>query len=145
VADALHNFDANEIAEAVLRGMDRGLSRLALTLQTTIKVSISGAGTGVRYPRSLRPSSRPGEPPAKQTGDLSRSWQGAPNRIATGRRLGYRIGSNKKYAAALEYGTARMDARPYVQPAIDKIAPQAVQILSDYVNEQIRKLNLGRL
>jgi hypothetical protein len=32
-----------------------------------------------------------------------------------------------------------------VQPAIDKIAPQAVQILSDYVNEQIRKLNLGRL
>lgn len=145
MADALHNFDPNEIAEAVLRGMDRGLSRLALTLQTTIKVSISGAGTGIRYPRSLRRSSRPGEPPAKQTGDLSRSWQAAANRISTQRRHGYRIGSNKEYAAALEYGTARIDARPYVQPAIDKIAPQAVDILSGYVNEQIRKLNLGRL
>lgn len=140
-----HNFDARAIVAAIVRGVDLGTQDIVLTVQQDIKKMISGEGTGIKYPGALRRSSRPGEPPAKQTGDLSRSWQTArPTRIAQGRRVGWRLGSNKKYARILEFGNARIRERPYVRPALAAIAPQARKIIESYVRQSLRQMRLQR-
>lgn len=140
-----HNFDARAIVDAIVRGVDLGTQDIVLTVQQDIKKMISGEGTGIKYPGNPRRSSRPGEPPAKQTGDLSRSWQtGRPTRIAQGRRVGWRVGSNKKYARILEFGNARIRERPYVRPALAAIAPQAPKIIEAHVRDAMRQMRLPR-
>lgn len=59
--------------------------------------------------------SRPGEPPHNDTGVLA-------NNIETVQigPLHVEVSSNAPYAAALEYGTSRMAARPYMAPAAAK-------------------------
>lgn len=56
--------------------------------------------------------SRPGEPPNEDTGHLRTGItveQPAPLRVL--------IASNARYSAALEYGTSKMAARPFMGPA----------------------------
>jgi hypothetical protein len=142
-AKATTNFDARAIVDAVVRGVDLGLQRLVLEVQNDIKRSISGEGTGVRYSGSLRRSSRPGEPPAKQRGHLSRSWQAAkPARATAGRRIAWRVGSNVKYARILEFGSARIAQRPYVRPALVRASERADRVMTAYVRDEIRRLRL---
>lgn len=146
MSNVRHNFDARAIVSAIVRGVDLGTQDIVLTVQNNIKVSISGEGSGVRYPGSLRRSSRPGEPPAKQRGHLSRSWQsGRPSRIAQGRRVGWRVGSNLPYARILEFGSSRIRERPYVRPALAAIAPQAGRIIEQYVRAEMNRLRLPQL
>ena len=145
MSNVRHNFDARAMVDAIVRGVDLGTQDIVLTVQQDIKKMISGEGTGIKYWGNPRRSSRPGEPPAKQTGDLSRSWQtGRPTRIAQGRRVGWRVGSNKKYARILEFGNARIRERPYVRPALAAIAPQAPKIIEAYVRQAMRQMRLQR-
>lgn len=143
MSKATHNFDSRAIVDAIVAGIDLATQQMVRDVQNDIKSSISGEGTGVRYPGSLRRSSRPGEPPAKQEGNLSRSWQvGKPSRIRQGRRVGWRVGSNQPYASLLEFGGGRIAARPYVRPALARIAPRAEEIVGKFVRDQIRRLRM---
>lgn len=143
MANASHNFDARSIVDAIVRGVDIGTQRIVEEVQQKIKASISGEGTGIKYPGNIRRSSRPGEPPARQRGDLSRSWQtGQRSRVAQGKRLGWRVGSNKQYARILEFGNARIRERPYVRPAIKAVMPEAAKILERYIRDEMRRLRL---
>ncbi len=66
-----------------------------------------------------RNRSKPGEVPHVDTGELRRSIGCDTPRPLT-RRIGSGIGSATRvgYGAMLEYGTARMAARPWLRPAI---------------------------
>ena len=140
---ATHNFDAAAIVGAVVRGVDLGTQRLVLTVQNNIKTAISGEGNGVRYPGSLRRSSRPGEPPAKQRGHLSRSWQsGRPSRLIQAPRVGWRVGSNLPYARFLEFGTGRIRARPYVRPALVAVSADAKRVIEAYIRSELQRMRL---
>lgn len=63
----------------------------------------------------LHVASAPGQPPAMDTGNLTNSI--SMQMIGP---LQGRVNINAEYAAYLEYGTVRMAARPYLQPAIDQ-------------------------
>lgn len=63
-------------------------------------------------------ASRPGDPPAPDTGALRNSIQ--RELLDGGRRA--RVGTNLIYAPALEYGTATIKPRPYFRPTIAKVA-----------------------
>lgn len=66
-----------------------------------------GAVSGKNHVPSL-----PGEPPNEDTGHLRSNIeveQAAPLRVL--------VSSNAQYAAALEFGTSKMAARPYMGPA----------------------------
>lgn len=75
-------------------------------------------------------ASAPGDPPTVRTGTLRRSIQVArptPNRQAT--RVGWKIGVNVKYAGWLEFGTERMQARPFVRPVMKRMRSIGVEML----------------
>jgi len=76
--------------------------------------------------------SAPGQPPNVQTGHLRRSitWQ-APSALV--RLVGSFMpkkdaGSN--YAAALEYGTSKMQARPFLRPSLARCKKAILRIIA---------------
>jgi len=84
-----------------------------------------------------RPRSKPGEPPAVQTGRLVGSIGSEVNAP----KLLMRFGSIKlvggepvDYAAYLEHGTAKMAARPYLRPQI----PWALKFFQERLREEMK-------
>jgi HK97 gp10 family phage protein len=49
------------------------------------------------------------------------------------------VRSEAPYAAALEFGTSRMAARPYLRPARDKLAPQIARLFAEQINAVVRR------
>jgi HK97 gp10 family phage protein len=127
----------NEIERAILAG--------GISVQRTVKQLLSRQGfqkaeRAARKAEGLQVHSAPGEPPWKQTGHLSGSMD-AIGEIATStdpetgdtaiggvetfkdeRGFVARVGTNVRYAPFLEFGTSRMEARPYLRPALDSNA-----------------------
>jgi hypothetical protein len=62
-------------------------------------------------------ASKAGEAPAVRTGDLRRSIKVAHHRTARTARA--EVGSDLVYAVFLEKGTRRLEARPFLRPALD--------------------------
>ena len=79
--------------------------------------------------------SRPGQAPNDDTGHLRSQIETAMprNDVAT-------VTSNAAYAADLEFGTSKMEARPYMRPARDKLKPRIQKLFRD----KMRKLNKGQ-
>ena len=124
------NFDAKGIQDDVMKGVDRGLTTLALSLQRRIRKKLSKQGSGRIYKygkgnKRRHQASAPGEPPASRTGNLMNSWQAA-KKIApatTGkdrvlRMFPANVGTAVKYAWFLEIGTVKMAARPFIDPSL---------------------------
>ena len=88
-------------------------------LRADIVQSISYKGTGRTYekyrPRRTHTASAPNEPPATDTGFLV-------NNIFVkfdSDKLGVSVESRANYSLALEFGTSKMAARPFMQPALE--------------------------
>ena len=84
-----------------------------------IKSIQSGAKSGVMYqmynPRREHRASAPGQAPASDTGNLVSKIivkQKTKNIV--------NVESNADYSAFLEYGTSKMDPRPFMLPAFEK-------------------------
>ena len=71
--------------------------------------------------------SKPGEPPKKVSSMLFASIFTVVKRV--GDQVYGFIGSNKKYARALELGTSTMEARPFFRPTITKNRDRIAKIL----------------
>lgn len=97
--------------------MDRLIRVEALQMERDIKESMQGQGSGVIYVRQGKEhqASAPGEPPARDTGNLAANVRAI--------RLGphtMRVVSGAEYSAHLEYGTIKMEPRPFMAPAVEK-------------------------
>jgi HK97 gp10 family phage protein len=80
-------------------------------IQVDAQISITnGAVSGKNHVPS-----KPGDPPNQDTGHLANSIETV--RVAP---LKVEVSSNAQYAAALEFGTSRVAARPYMAPAAAK-------------------------
>lgn len=75
--------------------------------------------------------SAPGEPPNRDTGGLQANIEAVQTKP-----LEAQVRSEADYAAALEFGTIRMAARPYMRPARDKMRKKIVARM----NAQMAKL-----
>jgi HK97 gp10 family phage protein len=95
------NYAANEVRNQAILG-----------IQTTPR-------TGKKYKRGskIHIASIPGKPPAIDTGRLVNSI----NYIVDVYTKGYaaEVFASTKYAADLEFGTTKMAARPFMQPALE--------------------------
>lgn len=78
--------------------------------------------------------SSPGEPPNNNTGVLA-------NNIETTQpaKLRVRVTSNAGYSAALEFGTGKMAARPFMRPARDKMKPEATRLVQEALNRAVQR------
>jgi HK97 gp10 family phage protein len=88
-----------------------------------------GAVSGKYHVPSL-----PGEPPNEDTGVLRaniETTQVEPLRIE--------VTSNAPYAVALEFGTSKMAARPYMGPAARAKKKEVVALVRRAINEAIKK------
>jgi HK97 gp10 family phage protein len=127
---------------ARLRGFDalrQRLSRLARATDDACAqaAASSAAAMAEDIRRSLSPSaanarvSAPGEPPASHSGRLRRGVRADSDGAAGSVMVGPSTGA--PYAAALEFGTRRMAARPFILPAVAsfraRIAAIAAQAL----------------
>ena len=64
-------------------------------------------------------ASKPGEIPNQDTGVLGNNIE-----VTRERPLVVRVSSEAPYSKALEFGTSKMAARPFLRPARDKMAPE---------------------
>ena len=79
--------------------------------------------------------SEPGDPPFVQTGMLRRSITfDAPSKLTrlVGSTLQPQGGGKGSYALCLEYGTSKMQARPYLRPALARCRAALFRIISGY-------------
>lgn len=97
--------------------VDLIVQKTALEVEKDAKASMSGAKHGRVYPRGdgkPHQASAPGEAPAIDTGHLVNSIQAA--RTGQGSAV---VTAYSDYAAALEFGTRKMAARPFFKPAAE--------------------------
>lgn len=78
--------------------------------------------------------SAPGQPPNEDTGFL----RGAIINEPTG-PLTAEVGALAPYSAALEFGSSRVAARPFMRPARDKMRPQIEERMARQMNRLIRR------
>jgi HK97 gp10 family phage protein len=79
--------------------------------------------------------SKPGEPPNNNTG-----WLADDSNIIS-QRTGLteaEVSSNAEYSVPLEFGTSKMAARPFMQPAAEKNRKKATALVQDAVKRVAR-------
>ena len=89
--------------------------------------SVSGEG---HFP------SKPGEPPNADTRHLDTNIE---TKLVDTYRPSVTVTSHADYSAALEYGTERMAARPFMRPALEKNKKQVVEAARLGVNIALSK------
>ncbi len=108
---------------------------------------------GLKNPKTIRAvgfhkASAPGRPPARNTGNLARSWQTGVAKRGKVEKAGNRyrlvVGSILPYAKYLEFGTRRMKARPYVRPVAEIMRRRTPLIINLAVSNAIAKTNGGK-
>lgn len=126
--------------EAFGIGVQREVSRIvqgaAFNIEATAKRSIQRSpGTGNIYelynPRRTHKASSPGNPPRTDTGALvsSITHEVSPDKLTAV------VYSSLKYAWYLEYGTVKMDARPFFAPALANERPKFEAALDRIVDQ----------
>lgn len=79
-------------------------------------------------------ASAPGEPPNNDTGTLANNietTQPAQTRVL--------VTSNTAYSAALEFGTGKVAARPFMRPARDKNRDEAKRMVERALNRAVKR------
>lgn len=77
--------------------------------------------------------SEPGEPPNADTRFLDSNIVteiGGPGIVT--------VTSNAPYSAALEFGTSKMEARPFMRPALNKNRAKIIQLVGEAVSSTIK-------
>lgn len=104
-----------------------------LVRNTAVQSINQGAKSGVMYekynPRRRHRASAAGEPPATDTGFLV-------NNIALKvdvDGLGASVESRADYSTFLEFGTSKMAARPFMQPALEENRPKIRRLAKQMV------------
>lgn len=93
------------------------IAKYALKIEATVKKKLSGPGSGRVYYRGegiVHQASAPGEPPATDTGRLRASVHHVLEGVAA------QVIADTEYAAALEFGTDKIEPRPYMKPALEE-------------------------
>lgn len=84
--------------------------------------SMAESKSGREYKRNKKGrnhiASAPGESPAKDTGFLINSLNAEHNGLIS------TVGTNAEYAMHLEFGTVRIEPRPFLDPAFEAMKPE---------------------
>ncbi len=107
------------IPAALQRQAEHLVSKTAYKIEARMKNKImTGPWSGRLYKIGkdrYHQASAPGEPPATDTGNLVNSIE-----VEKVRPLTRHVNVHAEYAPYLEYGTARMAARPFLQPSFEE-------------------------
>lgn len=122
-------------AQQVSQGYERKLKQLievsAQMVRNTAVTSIHQHGSsGTTYekynPRRTHTASAAGNPPNTDTGYLANNIFA----VIDGNKLGASVESRADYSIHLEFGTSKMQARPFLQPALEENRPKIRRLFS---------------
>ena len=108
-----------EIGQQMAREIDVVCELTALDIQARAQMAIMNppkSGRIYRRGNVAHQASAPGEAPATDTGALVNSAY--TKKLAD---ADYETGFTVEYAAALEFGTAKIEPRPYLRPAVEAV------------------------
>lgn len=111
----IDNAKAMRLADDKIR---LGLITAGETARQLLDQELRQPGKGELRPGGMSRASRPGDPPAPDTGALRRSLATELSRKADG--LVMEVSANKEYAAPLEFGTEKMKPRPFMSLLLGK-------------------------
>jgi len=118
-------------------GVANGLRALALMAQGHAQQAVlQGPKTGRVYKRGrgrTHRASAPGEAPANDFGFLAQSIK-----IEVTQKLTIDLRALAPYAIHLEYGTAKMGARPFLRPAAEKAGKRSKEVFDAYIADALR-------
>lgn len=113
----------------------KAIKESAILVEGDCKRSMAGTGTP-HIP------SKPGEPPAVMTGKLRAS---ITHEVKAGQEMEAKVGirggtlpDTKNYGLFLEFGTSKMQRRPYLRPALEKNMQTIVDKIKDAVKAAIK-------
>jgi HK97 gp10 family phage protein len=125
----LERLAGDQRRQAQRNGIEAGLR----VIETNVKTSMTGDKGGVVYGRHQ--ASAPGEAPAIDTGNLFNSFELGDVTPTLGS-----LGTNAEYAEPLEYGTSRMEPRPFLRPAVDEHEGEILDAVSRTIEEFVGSL-----
>jgi HK97 gp10 family phage protein len=118
----------------MIRDVGRALFAGGEMIAVEAQISITaGAVSGKKHVASA-----PGQAPNQDTGILAGNIE--TNQIAP---LIVEVSSNAPYAAPLEFGTSKMEARPYMAPARDAKRQEVTQLVRQAVNRAVKQAKSG--
>jgi HK97 gp10 family phage protein len=117
---------SKDIHKRLVQGGNEIRNEIIKSMQKTPK-------TGKKYKRGKKfhIASSPGNPPAKDKGELIRSI------IMSDRQAEIEVGSKggAPYSKLLEEGTMKMAKRPFLKPAVEKIMPNIIKRIKDDIRK----------
>lgn len=120
--------------QAMVREVGKALFAAGEMIQVEAQISITaGAVSGKKHVPSA-----PGQPPNNDTGTLAGAIE--TNQTAP---LVVEVSSNAPYAGDLEFGTSKMEARPYMAPARDAKRKDVEQLVRRAVDKVVRQSKSG--
>ena len=140
-----HGYIAFEFLDRVsiwsLRGIRRALYEIGGEAQRDIVHRLTtGRRTGrfYAYRGRIIQASAPGEHPARRSGKLARS---VDYRVRGWYELEVGIRGNFpfNYPAALEFGTIKMERRPYIEPASNRFGQEMALRLAEFAPVELRR------
>lgn len=122
------------VRQAALRGVIKGAN---IVRDEILRLIQQSPHTGLIYTRRgiTHQASAPGEPPASDTGNLVQNITieiDAQNLKAT-------ITSNAEYADALEFGTAKMEPRPYMRVGLENKADEVRAAVEEEIRLELER------
>ena len=111
-----------EIRRAVYAEVESSAYRVRSKAVRRVQQSAASGAVYEKYsPRRTHQASAPGEAPATDTGALAGSI------AVRGRSGDWYVVSDIRYAPMLEFGTSKMEARPFLFPSLEEVRPQFEQ------------------
>ena len=117
----------------LIGNLDREVSKALFTAGEVVEAEAGRSITAGSMSGKNHLASAPGEPPNNDTGVLARNIetvQVEPFRVE--------VSSNAPYSAALEFGTSKMAARPFMSPAVQATRKKVQQIIADAVSRSTK-------
>lgn len=125
-SDRLKRLSGAEVVKAAGRVVFVGSDMIRAEAYRSISAgSVSGKG---------HVASAPGSPPNRDTGVLQANIENS----LTG-PVAAEVRSQAPYAAALEFGTSKMAARPYIRPARDKMKPRIEALFAKEIDKLVER------
>lgn len=131
-------WDDTRIQERLTRAAMRGVIKAAeLVRSEAISLILNTPKTGRIYPRRgiEHQASAPGEAPASDTGRLVNSIRTSYD-VA---KLTAYISADANYAGYLEFGTQKMEPRPFLRPALANVRDRVQQLVDTEIDIEMKR------
>ena len=129
--DILKDLQRRGEAESAVKAGLNVIGADAVAAVTQAIESAPHTGKPYRHDGANFTASAPGGPPAKETGDLIDSIKLVPAPAG----LGVLVVAEGAKAAALEFGTHHMPARPYLRPTVERVAQGETKKFADILTQ----------